>query len=93
MDKWVVIGLSALLLASCGDSKKAFDDSFNKSFHEKFVSSCVSSAGGVDPALASKLCNCAASKVDEKYSVKEKMGLKNEQLMPIVEECKAENPA
>ena len=82
----------AALVAGCGDAKKSFDDSFNKSFHEKFVSSCISSAtsSGAPQDLADKVCNCGAKKVDERFSVSEKMTLKQEQLNPIVEECKAE---
>ena len=87
-----LIAMTALLVAGCGgEAKKGFDDSFNNQFHEAFISSCVKSAtgGGVEQALASKLCTCASDKVKERYSVKEKMGLKNEQLTPIIEECKA----
>ena len=87
-----LIAMAALLAAGCsGETKKTFDDSFNNQFHESFISSCVKSAtgGGVEQAMATKLCTCASDKVKERYSVKEKMTLKNEQLTPIVEECKA----
>jgi len=88
-----VIAMAAMLVAGCsGEAKKNFDDSFNSQFHEKFISSCVKSAtdGGVAQDLATKLCTCASDKVKERYSVKEKMTMKNEQLTPIVEECKAQ---
>ena len=82
------------MVAGCGEAKTSFDDSFNKSFHEKFISSCVSSAtkSGAPQDLATKLCTCASDKVKERFSVREKMTLKNEALLPIVEECRAENP-
>ena len=91
-------GLAALalcaLLGGCGGPKKSFDDSFNKNFHEKFVASCVKSAtaSGVAQDLAGKLCACASDKVKERYSVREKMNLKDEQLRPILEECRASVP-
>ncbi|MFL6747657.1 MAG: hypothetical protein ACJ8E6_03055 [Sphingomicrobium sp.] len=79
------------LLAGCGDAKKSFEDNFNKSFHEKLIASCTTSAtgSGMTQGLANKLCTCASDKVKERYSVSEKMNLKSEQLKPIVEECKA----
>ena len=79
------------ILAGCGNTQKAFDDSFNKSFHEKLISSCTSSAlgAGVPQELATKLCTCASDKVKERFSVAEKMNLKQEQLAPIVAECRA----
>jgi hypothetical protein len=79
------------LLGGCGGPKKSFEDSFNKNFHEKFVGSCVKSAteGGLAQGLAGKLCTCASDKVNERYSVREKMSLKDEQLRPILEQCKA----
>ncbi|MFL6736017.1 MAG: hypothetical protein ACJ8F4_03030 [Sphingomonas sp.] len=79
------------LLGGCGGPKKSFDDSFNKNFHEKFVGSCVKSATerGLAQELAAKLCTCASDKVSERYSVRQKMSLKDEQLRPILEQCKA----
>ena len=88
------------LLAGCGSnggsSKNAsFDDSFDKSFHEKFVGSCVTSAtqSGIAPELAGKLCTCASGKVKQRFSVAQKMHLKEDQLKPILQECKASIPA
>lgn len=85
----------ALLAAGCGQAKQGFDDGFNTKFHENFVSSCVESAtkAGAAADMATKLCTCASDKIKERYTVKQKMALKNEQLMPIVEECRAANPA
>ena len=81
------------LVAGCGQAKQSFDDSFNKNFHEKFVSSCVSSAikSGAPQDMASKLCTCTSDKVKERFSVREKMAMKDAQILPIVEECRAEN--
>ena len=86
----------AMLLAGCGgETKKAFDDSFDKSFHEKFISSCVSSAtrSGAEAGLATKLCTCVSDKVKAKYTVAQKMHLRNEELLPLVDECKASVPS
>jgi len=79
------------LVAGCGDTKKAFDDSFDKGFHEKLISSCTSSAmqAGAPQDIATRLCTCASDKVKERYTVREKMNLKPEQLQPIVAECRA----
>ncbi|HVU28776.1 MAG TPA: hypothetical protein VHE36_00110 [Sphingomicrobium sp.] len=91
-------GLTSLalcaLLCGCGGPKKSFDDSFNKNFHEKFVGSCVKSAtdSGLSQELAGKLCTCASDKVKERFSVREKMNLKDQQLRPILEECRASIP-
>ena len=86
---------AAFLTASCGDGKKKFDDSFNKGFHEKFIASCVDSAtkSGAPQDLATKLCTCTSDKVAERFSVRQKMTLKDDQLLPIVQECRAEYPA
>ena len=80
-----------VLVAGCGGTKESFDDSFNKGFHENFISSCTSSAtrSGVTQDVASKLCTCASDKVKERFSVREKMSLKSEQINPIVAECRA----
>ena len=98
MARMLARGLTALafcaLLSGCGGAKKSFDDSFDKNFHEKFVASCVRSAteSGVAQDLAGKLCTCASDKVKERFSVREKMNLKEEQLKPILQECKASVP-
>jgi hypothetical protein len=86
-----LIALSALL-AGCGDTKKAFDESFDKSFHEKLISSCTSSAvkSGAPQDLATRLCTCASDKVKQRFTVSEKMNLKPEQLQPIVAQCRSE---
>ena len=99
-SKLTALALCALL-ASCGSngngnsSNKSFDDSFDKSFHEKFVASCVQSAAnsGVAQELAGKLCTCASDKVKQRFSVAQKMHLKEDQLKPILQECKAGIPA
>jgi hypothetical protein len=85
-----LFALSALV-AGCGDTKKAFDESFDKSFHEKMISSCTSSAtrSGVPQETAAKVCTCASDKVKERFTVREKMNLKPEQVTPIVAERRA----
>ena len=86
-------GVSALaicaLLCACGCSKK---DSFNRNFHQNFVRSCWKSAtaSGVNQQVADVLCSCASNKVNQRFSVKEKMSLKAEQLKPIMAECNLE---
>ena len=78
------------LVCACGSSKKSFEESFNQNFEQNFVSSCVKSAtdSGVDEKFAGLMCRCASNKVNERFSVKEKMSLKVEQLKPIMAECK-----
>ena len=82
---------AALALAACGEASQGFDDGFNTKFHESFVASCVKSAteAGAPQQAATSLCNCASDKIKERFSVKEKMSLKNEQIIPLVEECRA----
>lgn len=79
------------LLGACGNSNKSSENGFDQSFHEKFVASCVQSAtaSGVAQDLAGKICTCASDKVEQRFSVSEKMNLKQEQLRPIMAECKA----
>ncbi len=81
------------LVAGCGEAKTSFDDSFNKNFHEKFISSCVASAtkSGAPQDMATTLCTCTSDKVKERFTVRQKMTLKDDQLLPIVEECRAAN--
>jgi hypothetical protein len=88
------IAAVALALAGCGGTKKSFDESFDKSFHESFVKSCVDSAvkAGAPQAAATTLCSCTSDKIKDKYSTKEKMALKNEQILPLAEACRAEHP-
>ncbi|HYX47603.1 MAG TPA: hypothetical protein VE820_12380 [Sphingomicrobium sp.] len=87
------------LLAACGSNgngngNASSDYSFDKSFHEKFVGSCVTSAtqSGIAPELAGRLCTCASDKVKQRFSVAQKMHLKEDQLKPILQECKASIP-
>jgi hypothetical protein len=86
---------AALALTGCGDAKKGFDEGFDTKFHEGFVKSCVESAvrSGAPQETATSLCNCTSDKIKEKFSTAEKMKLKNEQILPLVEECRAANPA
>ena len=92
------LALSALL-AGCGSNgssnNTSSDNSFDKNFHEKFVASCVRSAtqSGMAQELAGKLCICASDKVKQRFSVAQKMKLSEDQLKPILQECKASIPA
>ena len=81
---------AAALLVGCGEAKQGFDDGFNTKFHESFVTSCVKSAtqSGAEQAVADKVCACASDKIKERYSVKEKMSLKTEQILPLVQACR-----
>jgi len=91
----LTIAVGALLLAGCGEAKKGFDEGFDTKFHEGFVKSCVESAvrAGAPQETATTLCNCTSDKIKGKFSTAEKMKLKNEQILPLVEECRAANPA
>ena len=79
----------------CGEAKEGFDQGFDTKFHEGFVKSCVEFGGPARRAAvaATTMCNCTSDKIKEKLSAKEKMTLKNEQILPLVEECRAANPA
>lgn len=83
--------MTALALIGCGEAKQGFEDGFDTKFHESFVSSCVKSAtdAGAPQALADATCKCASDKIKERFSVKEKMNLKNDQIIPIVQECRS----
>ncbi len=86
----LVLGATALLTA-CGEASQGFDEGFNTKFHENFVSSCVKSAtqAGAAQGLADAACKCASDKIKERFTVKEKMSLKNDQIIPIIQECRA----
>jgi hypothetical protein len=81
---------AAVLLVGCGSAKEGFDESFNTKFHESFVASCVKSAvgAGASQEIADKTCNCASDKIKERYSVREKMSLKTDQILPLVQQCR-----
>lgn len=95
MRTWMVMIGAAALLTACGDAKEGFDDGFNTKFHESFVKSCVDSAvkSGAPQAAADTLCNCASDKIKERFSTQQKMSLKPDQITPLVEACRATNPA
>ncbi len=97
--KLTALALCALF-GACGsnggsNNSSSFDQGFDKSFHEKFVGSCVTSAtqSGIAPGLAGELCTCASDKVKQRFSVAQKMHLKEDQLKPILQACKASIPA
>lgn len=89
----MVTAAAALALAGCGGAKKDFDENFDKSFHESFFKSCVDSAvkAGAQQAAATRLCSCTSDKIKAKFSTKQKMSLKNEQILPLAEACRAEH--
>ena len=80
---------SALALTACGEASQGFDDGFNTKFHESFVASCVKSStgAGAPQAAADAICKCASDKIKDRFSVKEKISLKDDQIIPIVQEC------
>jgi hypothetical protein len=90
MRKTILVLGAAGLLTACGEVSQGFDDGFNTRFHESFVSSCVKSAvqGGAPQQAAESLCGCASDKIKDRFSVKEKMSLKNDQIIAIVQECR-----
>ncbi len=87
-----IIGVvaAALLAAGCDETKKGFDEGFDTNFHKSFVESCVKSAtqAGAEQGYADSVCKCASDKIRERFSVREKMGLTNAQIMPVVKECR-----
>ena len=84
----LVLGAAGLLTA-CGEASQGFDDGFNTKFHESFVASCVKSStqAGAAQAVADTVCKCASDKIKDRFSTREKMSLKNDQIIPIVQEC------
>lgn len=80
----------------CGDSssdfQNGFEANFDRSFHESLVASCVAGTkrSGASEELATNLCTCASDKVKQRFTVQEKMNLKNEQIDPIIKECLAQ---
>jgi hypothetical protein len=80
-----VVCLAALL---CGCGKKS-EQAFNDKFDENFRSSCIASAtrSGVSTELASRLCGCAITEINKKYSAREKLAMSNDQANPIMAEC------
>ena len=85
----ILVVTAALALTACGEAKQGFDDGFNTKFHESFVASCVKSStqAGAPQEVADKICACASDKIKERFSTRKKMSLKNDQIIPIVQEC------
>jgi hypothetical protein len=90
MRKLIPVLGALALLSACGEASQGFEDGFNTKFHESFVASCVKSAtqAGAPQAVADATCKCASDKIKDRFSVKEKMNLKNDQIIPIVQECR-----
>ena len=89
MRKLILVLGTAALLSACGEAKQGFEEGFDKEFHKSFVSSCVksSTAAGASRAAADSICKCASDKIKDRYSAREKVTLKNDQIIPIVQEC------
>jgi hypothetical protein len=87
---FAVLGAAALVTA-CGEAKQGFEDGFDTKFHESFVATCVKSStqAGAPQAAADSICKCASDKIKDRFSTREKMSLKNDQIIPIVQECSA----
>lgn len=86
MRKAFLVTMLVAALGGCGKSnEKAFNDSFNTKFRE----SCVASASksGVPGDIAGRICECAIAKIDQKFSVMEKLTVSDEKLNPIMTEC------
>jgi hypothetical protein len=90
LTRWTTALALCVMLGACGGSKQSADNS-NRNFDERFVASCVQSAtsGGVPEAIASKICACASGKVRQRYSMQEIARLTQQQVKPIMVECKA----
>ncbi len=87
---FAVLGAAALVTA-CGEAKQGFEDGFDTKFHESFVATCVKSStqAGAPQEAADSICKCASDKIKDRFSTREKMSLKNDQIIPIVQECSA----
>ena len=89
MRKLIMVLGAAAALNACGEAKQGFEEGFDTKFHESFVSSCVksSTAAGAPQDAADSICECASDKIKDRFSAREKMTLKNDQIIPIVQEC------
>ena len=89
MRKLITVLGAAALLAACGEAKQGLEEGFDKEFHKSFVSSCVksSTAAGAPQEAADNICKCASDKIRDRFSTRELMTLKNDQIIPIVQEC------
>jgi len=89
LTRWATALAFCALLGACGGAKQA--DNSKTDFDQKFVASCVQSAttGGVAEGVASEVCACASGKVRQRYSMQEIARLTQEQVRPIMAECKA----
>ena len=95
MNRIILVAGIAALLTACGEAKQGFDEGFNTKFHESFVASCVKSStqAGAPQEAADSICKCASDKIKERFSTREKMTLKNDQIIPIVQECSSNRPS
>ena len=89
MRKLIMALGAAALLTACGEATQGLEEGFDTKFHDSFVSSCVksSTAAGAPQEAADSICNCASDKIKDRYSAREKISLKRDQIIPIVQEC------
>ena len=79
-----LVCLSAIA-SGCGQAEEAADTAFD----ENFRSSCVSAASGglLAANLVEKACDCALTRINEKYHGTDKLTLTSEQAQPIAQQC------
>jgi len=84
--RFLAIAFAAAALTACG---QASNDAINEKFDEGFSSSCTTAAtgGGAPADLATRICDCALAKINEKYSTTEKLTLSPEEAQPLMAQC------
>jgi len=67
-------------------------DAASREYDVQFRAACISAATGGQLAqdLVVKACDCAIAKINERYSVADKLTLTDQQAQPIAAECLAE---
>jgi hypothetical protein len=85
MRKAILVMTVLAALGGCEQAKKGFDNGFDKSFR----SSCIAAATkkGAPLTTVTKVCDCALTKIDERFTGTDRAGLSDGQLKPIMEEC------
>ncbi|WP_380879053.1 hypothetical protein ACFB49_20090 [Sphingomonas sp. DBB INV C78] len=85
------------LVAGCdgkGTEEGGFSASFKKSFHEKFVSSCVEGAVKAAPAGTAvdfkPLCTCTADKLTQDAGVTDLVSIPDEKMDAVMKQCVAQ---
>jgi hypothetical protein len=86
MTKALLALAAFAVLGGCGEkNEKTFNESFDRGFRE----SCVTAAGksGAPVGIVGKVCDCAVTAIDAKYSTTEKLTLSDKELNPIMTQC------